>query len=48
VAAFTGDRRVVIPPKYDVAAQVVVQQDLPLPATVLALIPELTLGDIPG
>lgn len=45
VAAFTGDRRVTIPTQYDVAGQLLVQQDYPLPATILALIPEVTVGD---
>jgi hypothetical protein len=45
VQLFTGDRRVNIPSSYTVAGQICVQQDNPLPATVLALIPELVVGD---
>lgn len=45
VAAYTGDRRVQIFTKMDVPGQILVQQDDPLPATVLALIPEVVIGD---
>lgn len=45
VLPFTGDRRVVLPSAIDVKGQVCVRQRNPLPATLLALIPEVTLGD---
>jgi hypothetical protein len=45
VPAFTGDRRVETPPGYDVPGQVIVEQSYPLPMTVLALIPEIAVGD---
>lgn len=43
--SFSGDRRVVIGGKYDTPGQVIVQQDQPLPASVLALLPEVVVGD---
>lgn len=45
ITAFTGDRRVTIPTQFDVAGQVYVEQDYPLPATILALLPEVSVGD---
>lgn len=45
ILPFTGDRRVVMPPDWNVPGQVCAEQVDPLPATILALIPELTIGD---
>lgn len=45
ITAFTGDQRIIIPSNSTVPGQVLVQQDYPLPATVLALIPEVEVGD---
>lgn len=41
----TGDMRMQIDPYYSVGGQMCIQQDDPLPATVLAFIPELAMGD---
>jgi hypothetical protein len=41
----TGDMRLVMDPAYQVAGSVCIQQDDPLPATVLAVIPEISIGD---
>jgi len=41
----TGKQRVVMNPTWTVEGQLCVQQTYPLPASVLAVIPELTLGD---
>ncbi len=45
IRLFTGDQRVVLPASYNVPGQICVQQDYPLPVTVLALLPELQVGD---
>jgi hypothetical protein len=45
IALYTGPQRVLIPPKYQYPGQVAAQQDNPLPATILGLIPEITVGD---
>lgn len=45
IELFTGDQRVLIPANYNVPGQVCVQVTDPLPSTVLALIPELQIGD---
>ena len=42
---FTGDMRLIIDPSYNVHGQVCVQQDNPLPVTVLGVIPEVVVGD---
>lgn len=41
----TGDMRIVMDPAYQVAGTVCIQQTDPLPATVLAVIPEISIGD---
>ena len=41
----TGDERVVIPPGWNTGGAVCVRQSNPLPATVLAVIPEVLIGD---
>lgn len=45
IRLFTGDQRVVLPGNYNVPGQICVQQDYPLPSTILALIPEVVIGD---
>jgi hypothetical protein len=45
IALFTGDQRVTVSPAWNVQAQICVQQDYPLPSTILALIPEVVVGD---
>lgn len=45
IALFTGDQRVTVAPLWNVQAQICVQQDYPLPSTILALIPEIVVGD---
>lgn len=45
IALFTGDQRVVLAAGYNVPGQICWQVDDPLPSTVLALIPEVTVGD---
>ena len=42
---FTGDERVVLDPLWDVAGGIFIQQDFPLPMTVLGVISEDSLGD---
>lgn len=44
---FTGDQRVVIPSAWQKPGQVAVQQTLPLPLNITALVPELLPGDTP-
>lgn len=41
----TGDQRIVMPPLWQTAGVVCIQQDYPLPATVLGIIPEIVVGD---
>lgn len=45
IALTTGDERVVVNPKWETTGQICVQQDYPLPATVLGLIPSIWIGD---
>jgi hypothetical protein len=45
IELFTGDQRVLIPATYNVPGQVCIQVTDPLPSTVLALIPEISVGD---
>ena len=47
IRLFTGDQRVVLPATYNVPGQICVQVDDPLPSTILALIPEVVIGDTP-
>ena len=42
---FTGDHRITIDGLWTQYGQVCVQQDQPLPATILALIPDVEIGD---
>lgn len=41
----TGDQRVVLKPLQDTPGQIFIQQDNPLPVTLLGLIPEVVIGD---
>lgn len=41
----TGDARTIIDPSWDVPGQYCIQQPLPLPATILGVIPEIGVGD---
>jgi len=41
----SGDERVVVDPLYDTGGQCWIQVDDPVPATVLGVLPEITLGD---
>lgn len=43
---FTGDYRILLPGDWNTNGQVAVEQIFPLPLNVLAVIPELTVGDI--
>lgn len=45
VQPITGDERLVMDQSWNSAGQVCIQQDYPLPCTVLAVIPEIALGD---
>lgn len=45
IALETGDERLIIDPAWTVPGQICIQQDYPLPATVLGVIPEIALGD---
>lgn len=47
VGLHTGDQRIVVNQVFTVGGWVCVQQDKPLPATVLAMIPEMAQGDTP-
>ncbi len=48
IPLFTGDERVVIDNQYLVDDDVCIEQDNPLPCTILGVIPEVTIGDSPG
>ena len=41
----TGDARTILDPKYYTTGQYCIQQSNPLPATILGVIPEITVGD---
>jgi len=43
----TGDAQTVLDPKWQEIGQFCIQQDQPFPATILGLMPELTVGDTP-
>jgi hypothetical protein len=45
IPLFTGDQRVVTESVWTVGGQVCVQNNYPLPSTILALIPEIYVGD---
>lgn len=48
IPLFTGDERILVPGDWQKPAQVAVQQSFPLPANILAVIPEFTMGDTNG
>jgi hypothetical protein len=48
VPLFTGDERLIISADYLVDDDVCIEQDNPLPCTVLGVIPEVSIGDSPG
>jgi hypothetical protein len=48
IPLFTGDERVVIDNQYLVDDDVCIEQDNPLPCTILGVIPEVSIGDSPG
>ena len=48
IPLFTGDQRLVLDPLWELTGQVCLQQDYPLPAHILALIPEVEMGDTPA
>jgi len=48
IPLFTGDQRLVIDNQYLVDDDVCIQQDNPLPCTILGVIPEVSIGDSPG
>jgi len=43
----TGDERVIMDPLWNTPGQICIQQDNPLPATVLGVVPEVAIGDTP-
>ncbi len=43
----SGDARTVLDPKWQEQGQIFIQQSSPLPATVLGIIPQITVGDTP-
>lgn len=43
----TGDARTIIDPKWQEQGQIFIQQSYPYPATILGLIPQVTVGDTP-
>lgn len=45
VAMYSGDARVLIPSWWNKPGQICIQQDAPLPASVLGIIPEVVVGD---
>lgn len=45
IKLYTGDQRVPLPASYNLTGQICIQQEYPLPSTILALIPEVVVGD---
>lgn len=45
IPLITGDERIVMDPNWTVPGQICLQQDDPLPATILGVIPEIVVGD---
>ena len=45
IPLLTGDSYITMDPLWDVPGQICLQQDDPLPATVLGVVPEITIGD---
>lgn len=48
VPLFSGDERINVPADWNIKGQIAIEQPFPLPATVLALIPEWATGDTSG
>lgn len=48
IPLFTGDERIIIPGEWKKPGQVAVQQNFPLPLNILALLPEVIVGDDNG
>lgn len=48
IPLFTGDERILVPGAWAKPGQVAIQQTYPLPANILAVIPEYTMGDSNG
>jgi hypothetical protein len=48
IPLYTGDQRILIDDQYLVDDDVCVEQDYPLPCTILGVIPEVSIGDSPG
>lgn len=45
IGLITGDERVTVSPRWEETGQICAQQDYPLPATVLGLVPDVFIGD---
>ena len=43
----TGDARTIIDPKWQEQGQIFIEQSYPYPATILGVIPQVTVGDTP-
>jgi hypothetical protein len=48
VPLYTGDQRLLITDQYLTDDDVCIEQDYPLPCTILGVIPEISIGDSPG
>jgi len=48
IPLFTGDQRLTLDASWNVPGQICIQQDYPLPVSVLGIIPEITVGDDNG
>jgi hypothetical protein len=48
IPLFTGDERIQIDNRYVTDDDVCIQQDNPLPCTILGVIPDVNIGDTPG
>lgn len=45
ISLITGDESIVVDPRWEVTGQICLQQDYPLPASILGLVPEIHVGD---
>jgi len=45
---YTGDARTLLDPTYTIPGQYCIQQDLPYPATITGVIPQIEVGDTKG
>lgn len=48
IPLFTGDVRIVVKGDWETPGQIAIEQNYPLPANILALVPEWVIGDTPG